>query len=72
MPVAEELPESGAVVEAGGGVGVDADAPPSSDSIFCRVMRPALPSAVSPLAFWKAVTAFCVPAPNLPSALPAL
>ena len=37
---------------------------------FSRVLVPALPSAVRPLAFWKALTAASVPGPKSPSALP--
>ena len=37
---------------------------------FSRVCFPALPSAVSPLAFWKAMTAFSVAGPKSPSTWP--
>jgi hypothetical protein len=37
---------------------------------FSSVLAPAFPSAVKPLAFWKAFTAASVPAPKSPSTEP--
>ena len=34
------------------------------------VAAPTMPSGVRPFFFWKAITAFFVPAPNTPSMLP--
>ena len=65
------MPLLGAAVAELPGAGVTVVSPETAFSSATSVALPALPSCFSPALFWKETTAFCVPSPKRPSAVPA-